>query len=897
MYESTINDTPIMRRRKDDWVNATQILKCCNFPKAKRTKILEKGVQQGIHEKVQGGYGRFQGTWIPLREAQKLAESYGVTPELAPVLYLDTSDANMSIPKKTRQLNKDGTPVKRKYTKKAKNPEEILLKKSKTDLASLLEDPMNPTGPMGSLYRHSVPIQAAQLLYQMPQSSVHAPLGHDILSIENSIPSLAAQNQAIRTEFQNYQMQMQRFHQRPQSALAGVPYFQSHPGYGPMNTAAGNYIATFSHGKLPLSQSTNETTWSHEDHHKDSDTSISSVDEQSYGPMKSQLFPLEASAPGDESSNNSYAAQLLSYFSEEGAPIPYFIYKPPFDFDINLPIDDEGHTPLHWAASTGNVVMVHLLLSKGANALAVNNYGLNPLSKSISFNNCYELNNFPQVLDELEMCLINTDINGRTPLHYLCQFMKVQSKHESLSYYLEIFLNKLSRMTRSTSDTTINLLKNVLDHQDINGDTCSHLAVRYNCTKIANILLSCGARDDLVNAYNETVRFMMMQNPLPSESPPAQHPKPFDNTIYDNTNPSSDAQPEREDAHDLKEVLATPMQPISRGVTEETPDTQKTTVQDDDNSVESMQTGINKLMPTDQKNGQDESNKENISLDEALKEYSSLSTPVPASRSSQNHKPLAVISEKTTVESTPIKNNEGRRLSIREIHRPRPPHIDENGNVMMAHNNDGPDEYTKKEPLPINDLSAMVGNMLSALSNAHHDVKLNMDKDIVGMQEALSKKKKEMKRGSLHVQELLARSELPITDKVQDASDAVTEEIERRKMEVNSKESKLLQALTDTYSSRVLTYAREEKNQRSPVSDKQDANEDQDKLQYALKLAQLQTQRSGLLRQLSAGIRNYAIENKMCKYRKLISFSCGLRVEDVDGLIDGIEESLAELTN
>ena len=46
-----MNDSPIMRRCKDDWVNATQILKCCNFPKAKRTKILEKGVQQGLHEK------------------------------------------------------------------------------------------------------------------------------------------------------------------------------------------------------------------------------------------------------------------------------------------------------------------------------------------------------------------------------------------------------------------------------------------------------------------------------------------------------------------------------------------------------------------------------------------------------------------------------------------------------------------------------------------------------------------------------------------------------------------------------------------------------------------------------------------------------------------------------
>lgn len=116
-----------MRRCKDNWVNATQILKLCNFPKAKRTKILEKGVQQGQHEKVQGGYGRFQGTWIPLPEARNLANEYGITSDMVPVLYIDPSDTSVIIPKKkppvsssSSAVNKDGTPVKRKYVKKNK---------------------------------------------------------------------------------------------------------------------------------------------------------------------------------------------------------------------------------------------------------------------------------------------------------------------------------------------------------------------------------------------------------------------------------------------------------------------------------------------------------------------------------------------------------------------------------------------------------------------------------------------------------------------------------------------------------------------------------------------------------------------------------------------------------
>ncbi|EMG46822.1 Transcriptional SBF complex/cell-cycle-box DNA binding subunit, putative, partial [Candida maltosa Xu316] len=107
VYECIMNDSPIMRRCKDDWVNATQILKCCNFPKAKRTKILEKGVQQGLHEKVQGGFGRFQGTWIPLDDARKLAETYGLTKELAPVLFLDFEDPDLVIPEKVKPAPKE----------------------------------------------------------------------------------------------------------------------------------------------------------------------------------------------------------------------------------------------------------------------------------------------------------------------------------------------------------------------------------------------------------------------------------------------------------------------------------------------------------------------------------------------------------------------------------------------------------------------------------------------------------------------------------------------------------------------------------------------------------------------------------------------------------------------
>lgn len=51
----------VMRRREDNWINATHILKAAGFDKPARTRILERDVQKDVHEKIQGGYGKYQG--------------------------------------------------------------------------------------------------------------------------------------------------------------------------------------------------------------------------------------------------------------------------------------------------------------------------------------------------------------------------------------------------------------------------------------------------------------------------------------------------------------------------------------------------------------------------------------------------------------------------------------------------------------------------------------------------------------------------------------------------------------------------------------------------------------------------------------------------------------------
>ncbi|ODQ79527.1 hypothetical protein BABINDRAFT_36911, partial [Babjeviella inositovora NRRL Y-12698] len=85
VYEFLTPAGLIMRRQSDGWVNATHILKAADFPKARRTRILERDVQTGVHEKIQGGYGKYQGTWVPLARGREIAHAYAVADILAPI--------------------------------------------------------------------------------------------------------------------------------------------------------------------------------------------------------------------------------------------------------------------------------------------------------------------------------------------------------------------------------------------------------------------------------------------------------------------------------------------------------------------------------------------------------------------------------------------------------------------------------------------------------------------------------------------------------------------------------------------------------------------------------------------------------------------------------------------
>ncbi|KAI9845160.1 MAG: hypothetical protein M1837_005045 [Sclerophora amabilis] len=85
VYEFNCNGNHVMRRRHDDFINATHILKVADLDKPARTRVLEREVQKGPHEKIQGGYGKYQGTWVPLPDGRLLAQKNRVLEKLRPI--------------------------------------------------------------------------------------------------------------------------------------------------------------------------------------------------------------------------------------------------------------------------------------------------------------------------------------------------------------------------------------------------------------------------------------------------------------------------------------------------------------------------------------------------------------------------------------------------------------------------------------------------------------------------------------------------------------------------------------------------------------------------------------------------------------------------------------------
>ncbi|KAL1411188.1 Transcription factor mbp1 [Vanrija albida] len=390
VYEFICRNVAVMRRRSDAYLNATQILKVAGFDKPQRTRVLEREVQKGEHEKVQGGYGKYQGTWVPIERGLALAKQYNVEDLLRPIIdFVPTSVSPPPAPKhavapptkriKDPKLGKDafagkGSPAQsRKVDRRDVTPDSV-------GLSNGSESP----GAMSESATPS-PLVGSKRLPTVPEST-----RSDSMDIDNYGQNGMGEPSRKRT----------------------AAMMDDEDDYDQLRRARGNSAV---HTPPPGSP-------------------------RGYGGMEQPL------------TQDEYNDIILNYFVSESTQIPSVLTNPPYNWDPNGVIDDDNHTALHWAAAMGRTRVIKLLLSAGAQMFNKNNLEQTPLMRSVMFTNNYDLRKFPEVFELLHRSTLNIDKQNRTVFHHIANLALVKGKTHAARYYMEVILSRLSDYPQELAD-------------------------------------------------------------------------------------------------------------------------------------------------------------------------------------------------------------------------------------------------------------------------------------------------------------------------------------------------------------------------------------------------------------------------------------------------------------
>lgn len=202
-----------------------------------------------------------------------------------------------------------------------------------------------------------------------------------------------------------------------------------------------------------------------------------------------------------------WAEELLDYFMLQDNPDDELPVAPlpPDSADLNRPIDDKGHTALHWAAAMGDIEVVKDLIRKGAAIDVPSENGETPLMRAVLFTNNYDRQN----MDKLAGLLIRT-VNmqswfGSTVFHHIAGITQRKSKYQCARYYIDCILNKMANILSPDG------IERILNLQDHNGDTAITIAARNGARKCVRSLIGRHADVSIPNNHGETADSLIVQ--------------------------------------------------------------------------------------------------------------------------------------------------------------------------------------------------------------------------------------------------------------------------------------------------------------------------------------------------------------------------------------------------
>lgn len=515
VYEMEVNRIAVMRRRKDSWLNATQILKVAGIEKGKRTKILEKEILIGDHEKVQGGYGKYQGTWITFDRGVEFCKQYGVEEILRPLLSYDmgqdggiagqggldtpTKEQAMAAQRKrlynsgaeSRNVGQSGT-----FFKNISNNASLAV----AAISKARFDSPVPRNRNGSVRPPSFSRQSSQ---QMASQETAFP-GNS----QQSMQSFAS-NEGLTNEDSAYatQSQFQFSHTgREDGDFQEPPRKRRRESPEPPHDSQQSINA----GYYNLSMREPTPTEPNESFFYRSQLNVSQDEE---APIPLPPLP-------ESQHNGKKGLTLLSLFHTENSYLgtnehinEHEAFRTMSGVELDIPIDKTANTAVHWAATLARLPVLQTLIQSGASIYRVNLRGETALMRACCVANNLDQGSFPDLLELLGNTIGFQDNRGRTVLHHIAVTSAVKGRSPASKYYLESLLEFVVRKGRSfTNQQQLNhepanphamdigrFMSEMVNAQDNSGDTALNIAARVGNKSIISQLVEVGADPEIQN--------------------------------------------------------------------------------------------------------------------------------------------------------------------------------------------------------------------------------------------------------------------------------------------------------------------------------------------------------------------------------------------------------------
>jgi regulatory protein SWI6 len=538
-----VNNVFLMRRRHDSWLNATQILKVAGIDKGKRTKVLEKEILAGEHEKVQGGYGKYQGTWVNYRRGREFCRQYGVEELLRPLLEYDMGQDGVS---QAGQGSID-TPTK----------EQAMAAQRKKMMYNGGIENRHPTQSPNATFFKSISATAANAVNAMNKTRIDSPGPRPASG--NKRPQPAARRPSMQTASQeslfpgSSQQSIQSVHSDMTATATNGhldPAFgsQSGPYFANPNQAHDSSFNEPPRKRVrrssidPFSQ---ETSGGY-DHSQEESTLVE--DTSSFYHQAGQtnrnidqaiigVQPLpQPTSKRDLEKQQLLVALFLDHAQAEFRDHPTLNALSGEELDI--PMDGTAHTALHWAATLGRTSLIRALIARGASIYRVNGGGETALIRAALTTNNLDQGTFPELLELLGPTIEMRDGRGRTVLHHIAMSSAVKGRSAACKYYLESLLEFVVRQgsasnSQHPSFNDVNdssypkpkciglarFMSEIVNAQDMSGDTALNLAARIGNKSIIQQLLEVGANPTIPNYGGlKPVDFGVGGDPDPNDS-------------------------------------------------------------------------------------------------------------------------------------------------------------------------------------------------------------------------------------------------------------------------------------------------------------------------------------------------------------------------------------------